>query len=91
MKFLLYGRRVWASSAQRSSARSLKIYSKAQANKVIKLFIVWLQKGKAREIERTSTLSSFSSQFLRDNKIQKRNVELIVKEETRVLFKFLPF
>ena len=41
------------------SARSLEFYSKAQANKVIKLFIIWLQIGKAHEIERTSMLPSF--------------------------------
>lgn len=38
------------------SARSLEFYSEARANKVIKLFIIWLQIGKA-EIERTSTFS----------------------------------
>ena len=38
----------------KNSARSLEFYSKAQANKVIKLFIIWLQIGKAHEIKRTS-------------------------------------
>ena len=42
------------------SARSLEFYSKAQVNKVIKFFIIWLQIGKAREIENTSLLPSFS-------------------------------
>ena len=60
-------------------ARGLEFYSKAQANKVIKMFIIWLLIGKAREIERTSGefkhLQSlhFPSQFCQDNKIQKRN------------------
>ena len=44
----------------KTSALSLESYSKAEANKVIKLFIIWLQIGKAREIERTSTLPLFS-------------------------------
>ena len=44
-------------------ARSLEFYSKVQANKVIKLFIIWLEIRKVRKIERTSTLPSFSSQF----------------------------
>ena len=39
-------------------ASSLEFYSKTRANKVIRLFIIWLQIGKAREIERTSTLLS---------------------------------
>ena len=42
------------------SARSQEVYSKAQANKVIKLFIIWLQIGKVREIEKTSKLPLFS-------------------------------
>ena len=58
------------------SARNLEFYSKARANKVSKLFIIWLQIGKAREIETTltSTLPSFSAQFRWDNKIQKRSL-----------------
>ena len=32
----------------------MEFYSKARANKVIKFFIIWLQIGKAHEIERTS-------------------------------------
>ena len=44
----------------KNSARSLKFFSKARANKVVKLFIICLQIGKAREIERTSTLPIFS-------------------------------
>ena len=36
----------------------ISFHSKAQANKVIKLFIIWLHIGKAHEIERTSALPS---------------------------------
>ena len=63
----------------RASGRSLspksEFYSKAQANKVIKLVIIWLQIGQAGKIERTSTWPSFSSQYF-VNKIQKRNLPL---------------
>ena len=39
------------------SVQSLELYSKARANKVIKLLIIWLQIaiGKTREIDGTST------------------------------------
>ena len=45
------------------SARSLKFYSKALANKVIKFIIIWLQIGKAGEVKGTSTLPLFSVTF----------------------------
>ena len=54
MKFLL----LWTEPLgevhnSKISAGSLEFYSKARENKVIKLFIIWLQIGKAREIEGT--------------------------------------
>ena len=42
---------------EKISAQSLKFYSIAQANKVITLFIIWLEIGKVREVEKTSVRS----------------------------------
>ena len=53
-------------------AQSLEFFSKAWANEVIKLFIIWLPIGQVHKIERTT--GEFT-QFRQDKKIQKRNLQ----------------
>ena len=97
MKCLLYGPSLWARSIINQKFQpevwnfTVKpvellclIFDQITMAQEQKLFIIWLQMGEARQMERTSTWRSFSI-------TKKCSSERIVKQEISVWFKFLLF
>ena len=99
MKFLLYGPRLEARSIKQKFQHEVwNSTVKAEQTRLLSCLLYGFKKGKARKIGRTSGefkhlhCLHFPSQFHQDNKIEKKSsLELMVKEEIRVLFNFLLF